>query len=238
VHLAPDGTPLWDATTPTQIDRIAALRDGSFAIATSIDHTMAYAGQVLTAQSARTPVVVHVSATGTIDRAATYGDPNVVYMYPSIVATGDSFATATSAWPDDDETLSRPHVTGVDSNGRIAWNAEATSGPANPFAIAAAPSGALLVGGRMSYVADFGNGTIHGATYIASYAPDGSFMDVRAYGAATNEGNDAIRGLAISPTGAVAFVGIVADQLDFGTGPVTTHGDFDVLVGLISPPSD
>lgn len=238
VHLAPDGTPLWDATTPTQIDRIAALADGSIAIATSIDQTMTYAGHSLIAQSGRTPVVAHVSATGTIDRAATYGDPNVMYVYPSLVATRGGFATATSAWPNGDETVSRPHVTGVDSNGRVAWNAEAARAPAEPYAIAAAPSGALLVGGRMSYAADFGNGTIHGATYIASYAPDGSFLDARAYGAATNDGNDAIRGVAIAPSGDVAFVGVLVDQLDFGTGPVTTHGDFDVVVGLISPPSD
>ena len=237
VHLAPDGTPLWDATTPTQIDRIAALSDGSIGIATSIDQTMTYAGHSLVAQSGRTPVVAHASATGTIDRAATYGEPNVVYWGPSVVATGDGFATATSAWPNDDEMVSRPHVTGVDSHGSIAWSAEAASGPAEPYAIAAAPSGALLVGGRMFYAADFGNGTIHGATYIASYAPDGSFLDARAYGAATNDGNDAIRGVAISSSGDVAFVGVLADQLDFGTGLVTTHGDFDVVVGLISPPT-
>lgn len=237
LHLAADGTPLWDASTPTPIDRVVALRDGSLAIATTIDHTMMYEGQVLTAQSPRTPVIAHVTASGSFDRVAAYGDPNVVYWDACMASTDNGFATASSAWPNDDESLSRPHVTGVDSAGKIAWSAEVATARAEPYAIATAPSGALLVGGRMFYAADFGHGTIHGATYIASYAPDGSFMDVRAYGDATSDGNDAIRGLAISPSGDVAFVGVVADQLDFGTGLIRTHGDFDVVIGLISPPS-
>ena len=45
-------------------------------------------------------------------------------------------------------------------------------------------------------------------------------------------------GTAVDATGAIAVTGIFGGTIDFGTGPLTTHGqdDSDIFIAVVNPP--
>lgn len=241
VHFAADGTPQWDEFMPVGlgIGNIVALDDGSFEVAGSVAQATTLGDSQIVAVSAITPVIVHLGNDGGIEHAATYGVAQQYYDDIALAKHDDGVVALSNTWMNDGTNNSTvPHLAGVDASGDIAWNAEGSMGPASGFSLAQAPNGALLVAGIISnYVADFGKGPINGATFIASYAPNGDFLDARSYGASGSATGDGITSLAVSPSGAVAFIGSISDTLDFGTGPQTSHGQTDVVIGLIDPPA-
>lgn len=234
---APDGTLRWDNEIPSGAQRLAILPDGSAAVSTSIDVTTTFAGTTITAQSSDTPVVVHVTADGTLDHATTFGDPQIRYAPASLVALDDGSLIAGWNSTTSNQDVDRiPNLSGIDASGAIDWNVQAVQGSAQIVASTVLANGAVITAGSIdNYVADLGNGVINGDGFLASYAPDGSLLEARPFG--DNAGNKAIMaGVTSNDGGAVAFAGSAVGTPDFGTGPVN-GGASSLVIGLIDPPA-
>ena len=104
-------------------------------------------------------------------------------------------------------------------------------------AVAGAPNGDLVVAGYFSGTVNFGAGNLTSAggndIFVAEYATDtGAPVWFRRFGGV---GNDFAGGVAVDGSGNVILSGGITGSVDFGGGPLTSAGDYDVFVVQLSP---
>lgn len=124
-------------------------------------------------------------------------------------------------------------VARLDSEGRHVWSKgfSARGGTETTgVAVSLAPSGELLVTGRVQGGADFGGGPIScagdSAAFVARFTPAGKFLSGRVF-----SGRGSASGSAVAADEEGAFVaGSFSDVLDFGDGPRRSRGGTDLFV--------
>ena len=107
-------------------------------------------------------------------------------------------------------------------------------------AVAGAANGDLVVAGYFSGTVNFGGGNLTSAggndIFVAQYSSDtGAPVWVRRYGGTSN---DFAAGLAADANGNVVLSGGFSGSVDFGGGPLTSAGGYDVFAMRLSPSGD
>jgi hypothetical protein len=137
------------------------------------------------------------------------------------------------------------HAGGVDlfiakwfANGELAWS-RAFGNALNQVAFGVADDGAgnLVVTGYTSGGVDFGGGLVGAGGSVDAFvlkldASDGSFIWSRAAGDALSQQGFAVTADA---AGNVVMTGLAAGSADFGGGPLTSSGAYDVLLVKLAP---
>ena len=123
-------------------------------------------------------------------------------------------------------------VVKINSSGGLVWARK--FGDANAqrgVAIAALPSGDIVIGGEFAGSIDFGGATLTSAgqddTFIARLNASGDHVWSKSFG---NGYIQAFGGLGVDANGDVTFTVSSLGALDFGGGPLTSAGDRDIFV--------
>ena len=104
------------------------------------------------------------------------------------------------------------------------------------YGIATDPSGNVVVTGYFQGSADFGGGAVtsHGLldTFVAKYSSTGAYIWSYAFG-----GTNADEGFGVTtdPSGNVFIVGTFQATADFGSGPLTSAGSWDIVAAKYAP---
>jgi hypothetical protein len=110
------------------------------------------------------------------------------------------------------------------------------SGDDEGRSIALDSEGNTLVAGYFAGSVDFGGGPLTSAggndVFVAKYAPDGTHIWSRRFGAS---GNDSGRAIAVDASNNVYVTGTVTGTVDFGLGPIVGAGGYDIYVARLSP---
>jgi hypothetical protein len=98
--------------------------------------------------------------------------------------------------------------------------------------VAVDPSGNVVVAGAFQGTVDFGGGAVTSAgdsdLFVAKYAgATGAYQWARRYG---GTGGDFAKGVAVDGSGNVAVAGYYTGTADFGAGPMTSAGNYDIVV--------
>jgi hypothetical protein len=97
-------------------------------------------------------------------------------------------------------------------------------------------SGNVYLTGRFQGSADFGSGPLTSAggadIFVAVCNPQGQYHWSKRFGGTTN---DEGRGVTVDPSGNVYVTGRFQGSVDFGGGPLTSAGDYDIFVLKLMP---
>jgi hypothetical protein len=99
--------------------------------------------------------------------------------------------------------------------------------------VATDAGGNIVISGYFAGAVDFGGGPLTSVStdvFVAKYDSAGAHTWSRRFGGADLQMGD---GVAMSPTGEVTLTGFFNQGIDFGTGPLTSAGSFDVFLAGI-----
>jgi hypothetical protein len=102
--------------------------------------------------------------------------------------------------------------------------------------VAAAPDGELVVAGLLAGEASTGVRTLTSAggsdVFVVRYSADGNPVAAERWGDAADQ---VVTGVVVDDGGNVILVGHFMGEIDFGDGPLTSAGGFDVFVAKLDP---
>jgi hypothetical protein len=102
--------------------------------------------------------------------------------------------------------------------------------------VAADPSGNIVITGYYAGTVDFGGGALASAgnwdIYTAKFDPSGNHLCSQRFGDASPQ---LCQGLALDGSGNIVITGAFRGVLDFGGGPLSNPGDYDVFVAKFDP---
>jgi hypothetical protein len=103
------------------------------------------------------------------------------------------------------------------------------------YSVAVDSSGNAVITGHFQGSADFGGGPLTSAgsfdIFLAKYSANGDYMWAKRFG---NTGSDEAYGVAADSAGNVIAIGYFSGTVDFGGGPLTSAGSYDVFVAQYS----
>jgi hypothetical protein len=163
------------------------------------------------------------------------------FIGPTEILGSNSFGSTQNIDPSDDQILlSKFSPAGIhawtktfgDAGSQLAFS----EGSINRIAVNQADEIVLAGGFRGS--ADFGGGPLTSAgdadQFLAKFTAAGNHVFSARFGDLA--AGQAVYALGVHPqTGEIAIAGLNDGSLDYGTGPVTTNGFFDVTLGLFMP---
>lgn len=126
-----------------------------------------------------------------------------------------------------------------DENGSHNWsqNFGGMTGDGRGFAVAVDPNDNIVITGYFFGSVDFGGGPLVANEsediFVAKFDNNGNHLWSHGYGGTSNidEGLD----IAVDPEGNVVVTGWFADTLDFGAGPITVAGSYDIFLLKLDP---
>ncbi|MBI4699924.1 MAG: hypothetical protein HY744_01955 [Deltaproteobacteria bacterium] len=125
-------------------------------------------------------------------------------------------------------------VARFDSDGTHLWSKRFGTGVGR--AIASSANGTVLLTGYFTGSADFGGGTLTSAgsydIFVAKFDKDGNHLWSKRIGDPSDQHGYAI---AVDASGAVLLTGAFKGSADFGGGPLTSAGDWDIFVAKLGP---
>ncbi|MFO0575695.1 MAG: SBBP repeat-containing protein [Polyangia bacterium] len=124
------------------------------------------------------------------------------------------------------------YVAKLTSDGTHVWS-KRFGGPLDDqgYAVAADPSGALLLTGTVNGPVSFGGAPLATGPFVTKLAADGAHLWSKRFGDATS---DIAYSLATSPSGDVVLGGEMTGSLDFGGGPLAPTGKNDLFLAKLS----
>lgn len=163
------------------------------------------------------------------------------FVGPTEMLGSNSFGSSQQVAPTDNQIF----LTKLSPTGIHAWTKSlGDAGSQLAFSegsihrIATTPADEIVMAGGFRGVVDFGGGPITSAgdadQYLAKFAADGTHVYSASFGDLA--AGQSAYAVAVNPvTGEVAVAGLNDGTLDYGTGPLTTSGFFDVTLGLFMP---
>jgi hypothetical protein len=110
------------------------------------------------------------------------------------------------------------------------------SGPDVGYGVATDRAGNVIVAGYFNGTADFGGDSLTSAganeIFIARYSPAGAHLWSKRFG---GTGSDMAYTVAVDAAGNIVVGGLFWATVDFGGGPLTSAGSYDVFVAKYSP---
>jgi hypothetical protein len=225
---------------------IASYADGRVIVTGTFHETVNFGGSSLTTAGNGDLFVAAFDATGahlwskrTGGNADDSGTAVAIDGNGDILLTGSGFGSADFGGGPL-QGVGGVFIVKLASDGSHIWSQRVGSaGSDGGLAIAADPSGNILVAGEFSQTADFGGGplTSAGATdaFVAKYGSDGSFRWAKRFG---GPGFDHAR-VVTDGAGNVLVTGRFRGTTDFGGGPVTSSrpelGWTDAFIAKYSP---
>jgi hypothetical protein len=101
------------------------------------------------------------------------------------------------------------------------------------------PAGDLLIAGRYRNSMQIGTFSLSGVSdrdvYVAKLASAGGVVWARAISSPDASSNEYVTGMAVRPNGNIVITGRYQQSIDFGVGPFSAAGDFDVFVAELDP---
>lgn len=121
----------------------------------------------------------------------------------------------------------------ADANHQWSYNF-GDSGPDRGKAVAADPSGNVLLTGQFQDSADFGGGPLTGYEdiFLVKFDPDGNHLWSQGFGDSEFQFS---RALAVDGDGNVVIAGDFFGSIDFGGGPLTSAGSLDIYLAKFDP---
>jgi hypothetical protein len=239
VSFAPDGTLRWGTVLHADLgpymEAVTVAPDGDVLVTGAFAGTATLGGAVLDAQAPTRGFVTHYRNDGLYLSSRVIGDAGPeksegeqIAVTPTgmeIVQTRDVVSA--------DSFFGVTHVHALDANDQDLWTASIDN--------------TGLYGPPVRVVTTTPSGTIMSATFHEELS--GPTLDVRAFTASgTSDPEELGNGIAFGPhmsvpfgaasgaSGETVFAGTFDGTVDYGTGPVSTHGGEDAFIVLLDPP--